>query len=116
MGVLLRCLTEVCARPTPPARAGPGLRPGVKPRIIVRRLRGWDELVRWYGSGSWALRNSALALLVTRVGLADDHDAAVPPDDPAVVADPLDARLDLHGYALTLSQTGLGKAPATLYL
>jgi len=40
---------------------------------------------------------SALALLVTRVGLTDDHDAPVPPDDPAVVADPLDARLDLHG-------------------
>jgi hypothetical protein len=24
----------------------------------------------------------------------------VPPDDPALVADLLDARLDLHGYAL----------------
>src|SRR5688572_28380487 len=41
--------------------------------------------------------DSALALLVARVSAADDHDPAVPPDDPAVVADPLDARLDLHG-------------------
>jgi len=54
-----------------------------------------DELVFVAGSGSE--RDSALALLVARVGLADDHDATVPPDDPAVVADPLDARLDLHG-------------------
>ena len=51
-----------------------------------------------FGAGSGSeTGDSALALLVARVGLADDHDAAVPPDDPAVVADPLDARLDLHG-------------------
>jgi hypothetical protein len=49
---------------------------------------------------------SALALLVARV-VTDDHDPAVPTDDAALLADPLDARLDLHGYALTLSQTGL---------
>src|ERR1700678_3473229 len=39
---------------------------------------------------------SALPLLVPRIG-ADDHDAAVPTDDPALAADLLDARLDLHG-------------------
>ena len=57
---------------------------------------------------------SALALLVARV-VTDDHDPAVPTDDAALLADPLDARLDLHGYALTLSQTGL-EDPVTLYL
>jgi len=39
---------------------------------------------------------SALPLLVPRVG-ADNHDAAVPTYDPALAADLLDARLDLHG-------------------
>jgi hypothetical protein len=39
---------------------------------------------------------SALALLVARV-LADDHDPTVTADHPALVADLLDARLDLHG-------------------
>src|SRR4029077_6536000 len=47
----------------------------------------------------------ALALLVARV-VTDDHDPAVAPDDPALVADLLDARLDLHRYAL------LARAPA----
>ena len=41
-------------------------------------------------------RASALALLVARV-LADDHDPTVTADHPALVADLLDARLDLHG-------------------
>jgi len=40
-------------------------------------------------------RASALALLVARV-FADDHDPAVTADHPALVADLLDARLDLH--------------------
>jgi hypothetical protein len=83
--------------PFPPARAGPGLRPGVKPRVIItRRDGGWNELFQWYGSDSAQAEKSALALLVARV-VADDHDPAVAPDDPALVADPLDARLDLHG-------------------
>src|SRR5713226_8205817 len=43
---------------------------------------------------------SALPLLVPRVG-ADDHDAAVPANDPALAADLLDARLDLHGAVST---------------
>src|SRR6478735_2252886 len=41
----------------------------------------------------------ALALLVARVALADDHDAAVATDHLAVVADRLDARVDLHDVA-----------------
>ncbi|GAA2489228.1 hypothetical protein Ahu01nite_022470 [Winogradskya humida] len=83
--------------PLPPARVGPGLRPGVTPHVIARAMNyDGNALVLWCGSGSERLK-SALTLLVARVGLADDHDAAVPPDDPAVVADPLDARLDLHG-------------------
>src|SRR5882757_2629034 len=39
---------------------------------------------------------SALALLVAQV-VADDHDPAVTADHLALVADLLDARLDLHG-------------------
>src|SRR5580704_18558682 len=38
---------------------------------------------------------SALTLLVPRVR-ADDHDPAVPADDPALAADLLHTRLDLH--------------------
>src|SRR4051794_27866794 len=38
----------------------------------------------------------ALPLLVTSGGGADDHHAAVATDDAALVADRLDARLDLH--------------------
>jgi hypothetical protein len=38
---------------------------------------------------------SALALLVTQV-LADDHDATVAADNLALVADLLNARVDLH--------------------
>ena len=45
---------------------------------------------------------SALALLVARVGLADDHDATVAANDLAVVADGLDAGVDLH-CSLSLS-------------
>src|SRR6266700_786252 len=47
---------------------------------------------------------SALALLVPGVG-ADDHDAAVPTDDPALAADLLNARLDLHGAVSTKSDS-----------
>src|SRR6266571_9004288 len=60
------------------------------------RSHGWLPAVRVYLSGS------ALPLLVPRVG-ADDHDAAVPTDDPALTADLLDARLDLHGAFSTKS-------------
>jgi hypothetical protein len=119
-------MSEVSARPVPPALAGPGLRPGVShevPNACRRRdARGWDEPVfRWCrpdGDGScprsWCRgpeRSSALALLVTRVG-ADHHDPAVPADNPALVADPLDARLDLHGVCLTSRPTTPGHALA----
>src|ERR1043165_5811195 len=50
----------------------------------------------WFACGTWPRSASALALLVRRVR-ADDHDPPVAPDDPALLADPLDARLDLHG-------------------
>ena len=43
---------------------------------------------------------SALPLLVAQV-LADDHDPTVATNDLALVADRLDARLDLHGRALS---------------
>src|SRR5688572_30576475 len=61
--------------------------------------RGGPGLERAKTRWCWWIRrrDSALALLVARVSAADDHDPAMPPDDPAVVADPLDARLDLHG-------------------
>src|SRR5580698_645074 len=42
---------------------------------------------------------SALTLLVTRVR-ADDHDPAMPANDPALAADLLHARLDLHCWSL----------------
>ncbi|GAA2189581.1 hypothetical protein GCM10009786_23260 [Leucobacter alluvii] len=41
-------------------------------------------------------RDSALALLVARVALADHHDASVAANDLAVIADRLDAGIDLH--------------------
>src|SRR5690349_24386494 len=43
-------------------------------------------------------RASALALLVAQV-VADDHDPTVTADHLALVADLLDARLDLHGMS-----------------
>jgi hypothetical protein len=46
---------------------------------------------------------SALALLVAQV-LADDHDPTVATDYLALVADRLDARLDLHGRALLVAE------------
>src|SRR6516165_5505894 len=49
-----------------------------------------------------------LALLVPRVG-ANDHDAAMPANDPAFAADLLHARLDLHPGLL------LGRAHARLF-
>ena len=43
----------------------------------------------------------ALALLVTRVGLADDHDVSVAANDAALLADRLDAGVDLHDVLLS---------------
>jgi hypothetical protein len=90
---------------------GPGLRPGVTPPDTAGRggvrVLGWC----WFlllvpaqpltpaPSGRLrgrAFRALALPLLVAQV-LADDHDAAVATDDLALVADRLDAWVDLHG-------------------
>ena len=46
---------------------------------------------------------STLPLLVARVGLADDHHVSVATDDAAVVADRLDAGVDLHCCFLALA-------------
>ena len=46
------------------------------------------------------LKLLTLALLVTRVGLADHHDIAVATDDAAVVTDGLDAGVYLHDGSL----------------
>jgi len=62
--------------------------------VLVPVARGWNGLV--LQAFCEQCRGSALALLVARVG-TNDHDPAVAPDDPALVADLLDARLDLHG-------------------
>src|SRR4026209_1890031 len=87
-------MAEVCARPVPTCPDGaPASDRGSAGSALGQSLRGWSGLisvVRCSGVGS------ALALLVARVG-TDDHDPAVAPDDPALVADLLDARLDLHG-------------------
>src|SRR5437016_5468719 len=56
------------------------------------------SLARLAGSSLWG--RSALALLVPGVA-TDAHDPTVAADHPALVADPLDARLDLHGVCLT---------------
>src|SRR5579859_5986600 len=61
-----------------------------------------------------ACRWSALALLVPGVR-ADNHDPAMPADDPALVADLLDARLDLHGLSL-LRQRPPGPCPSACHL
>src|SRR5690349_24398477 len=57
------------------------------------------------------VRRSALALLVAGV-LADDHDPAVAADHLALVADLLDARLDLHRSLTALAGAGRERAHA----
>src|SRR4051812_19026553 len=73
-----------------PARAWSGPRP---PR------RGWVPMVPAPGARYLSVVCSALALLVAQV-LADHHDPPVAADHFALVADLLDARLDLHGLRL----------------
>lgn len=85
-------------------------------------MQSWHSLcclylLAWASSPGLSLRTQipegelALALLVARV-LADHHDPAVTADHFALVADLLDARLDLHGVPLRVLQlicwSGLG--------
>src|SRR5690349_2784714 len=98
---LLVCRTEVWSSTGP-------RRPGVVPGL---RCRGWRPTLSRRGRvlrlscrsvvkpRDEAGACSALALLVAQV-LADHHDPAVPPDHLALVADLLDARLDLHRPAV----------------
>jgi len=94
-------LTEVCTLPVPAAPAEPRPPTRGEPRMVYA---AGLSFVRCSGRAicdSGRAGASALALLVTRVR-ADDHDPAVPANDPALVADLLNARLDLHGVALLL--------------
>ncbi len=77
-----------------------GLRPSTGGGPATPRCAGWSTPV-----GALGCSVSALALLVTQV-LADDHDPTVATDDLALVADRLDARLDLHGRAPSSCSTG----------
>src|SRR6266699_3336347 len=86
--VLLRLAEVLRAAPAPCPDAAPA---------SVRGSQPSDGCLRYA-----SISTSALALLVPGVG-ADDHDAAVPTDDPALAADLLDARLDLHGAFSTKS-------------
>src|SRR5205085_156127 len=72
----------------PAAPDGSGSTRGGSVRVRVHRAAGVSAVP--------VLRASALALLVAQV-LADDHHATVPADHLALVADGLDAGLDLHG-------------------
>ena len=56
----------------------------------------------------------ALALLVTRVRLADHHDVSIAADDAAVVTDGLDTGLDLHVLFLVLAVFVLSVCRETL--
>ncbi len=94
---------------------GPGLRPGVRWLLSdhsdARRMNppGTDQLVLplfTYVVSScqgFPERELALALLVARV-LADHHDSPVTANHLALLADLLDARLDLHGIPLRVLQ------------
>src|SRR4051812_20875160 len=95
------------ARPSREVR-GPRPPTGGSPSSPHRGGRGGCALVAGAGGPDGcrvlartcsSVRASALALLVAQV-LADHHDATVPADDLALVADLLDAGLDLHASAL----------------
>ena len=80
--------------PRPPTEGGSA----GEPAEVRSHVLGWC-CGNWPGGpvpGRAERVRSALPLLVPRV-LADDHHTTVPADDLALVADPLDARLDLHG-------------------
>src|SRR5690606_6141488 len=88
--MLLRVFGGLCPFRPRVSSGAPASEPGVA-TCCVRLERAWLTCAP----------SSALALLVPWV-LADHHDPAVAPDNPALVADLFDARLDLHRYALLL--------------
>src|SRR4051794_34917986 len=90
-----------------PASAAGGVVPG-RPGGRVLRLLCFGVVDETATSCSGGDR-SALALLVAQV-LADHHDPAVTPDHLALVADLLDARLDLHRRSSGLSWPRTGAA------
>src|SRR5690606_18160635 len=97
---LLYCSSEVC-RTAIPCSHGP------RPPTEGSPTRTWRGGSRWCAGGGLSHRpghvpggRSALALLVAQV-VADHHDATVPADRLALVADLLDARLDLHRISST---------------
>ncbi len=70
--------------------------------MVQSAVRVLLRVFSFLGAYVWVLL--ALALLVPGVR-ADHHDAAVATDDPALAADLLDARLDLHGKLLLMART-----------
>src|ERR1700759_1514043 len=97
---VLRAASRPCPGP------GPGLQPGEAASGRSRCAYYVAYSVVCCPSLCARLECSALALLVPGVR-ADHHDAAVAADDPALAADLLDARLDLHGkLPLLLTCTG----------
>src|SRR5262245_29517423 len=103
-----------------PRRALGGLCPPRPPARPVRRPRpptGGQPRSGAAGTSSFPVyclgAGSALALLVARV-VADDHDPAVAADDPAFVADLLDARLDLHGVPFSPAERAARRGGPTI--
>src|ERR1700691_1853046 len=110
MRAVLLCVVEVlraASRPCP----GPG--PGLQPGATTMSPRRAYYFVFGYSLRAVRYCDSALALLVPGVG-ADDHDAAVATDDPALATDLLDARLDLHGVLSSWPMTRAVLAPGVL--
>src|SRR3954470_8723597 len=89
-----------CEGPGSPA-SGPGV--ASRGAAVLRRYRG-GRVLRRVRCGEC----SALALLVAQV-LADHHDPPVTADHLALVADLLDARLDLHDPCPTCSGRRCGR-------
>ncbi|OKH79427.1 hypothetical protein EB73_35865 [Mycobacterium sp. SWH-M3] len=91
---------EVCSQPVPtPLVWGPASVPDVLSGQSAQWC--WEVCIQL-----WVLLKpglSALPLLVPRIG-ADHHDPPVPADHPALVADRLDARVHLHGFAILFSR------------